>query len=86
MINTIWAITTRPAGELPTYCYIRTDMGDIAVKVTTGSRSGLIMITPIETGKTMIYAPTEMVYALVPDTLENARIDIEFELMMRGAI
>ncbi len=87
MIKTIFIQSTRPAGELPRYCYIGVAGDWIPVRTGIGQRSGLILATATDRRNfTMRFRTTDIVTALVPDSWDNARWDIAFDLMQKGAI
>lgn len=90
MIKTIFVESTRPAGELPRYCYLLMDFLThsewVPVRVAMGKRSGLVMAKRLDrAGIPMRFQATDIVRVRIPDTWENARLDIEFDLMQRGA-
>lgn len=86
MISTVFVESTRPAGELPAYCYLFTNEY-VPVRVVRGEHSGLILATRTDRrGITMRFRPTDIVLALIPESWEDARWDIGFDLMQKGII
>jgi hypothetical protein len=92
MISTVFVESTRPAGELPAYCYLLVsylfDEAEwVPVRITTGARSGLVMAKRLDrSGIPMRFRPADIVRARIPESWEDARWDIGFDLMQKGII
>jgi hypothetical protein len=87
MIGQIFQQTRRPVGELPEFCRLVGACGmSFPVRIRVGKHTGKVVVLDIETGKAAVFEPTKIVDALVPESWESARLDIEFSLMMRGVL
>lgn len=87
MIGQIFQQTRRPVGELPEFCRLVGACGmAIPVRIRRGERTGMMIVLDLATGKAAVFEPTKIVDALVPESWESAKIDIEFDLMMRGVL
>lgn len=91
MISTVFVESTRPAGELPRYCYLMLSTLDgfewVPFRVQRGERSGLVLATRTDRrGVTLRFQPTDILRARVPESWEDARWDIGFDLMQKGII
>lgn len=86
MITTVWAKTYRPIGEMPRYCilFLHNEFQQVPVKITRGKFSGRVVVTP-ESGRSFTMDSSDMVTGLIPESWESARLDIEFDLMQKGA-
>lgn len=83
MIDSIKQIATVKASDLPPTFDIRIGNREIPIEVESMDAHYVYLRSGDET----IYIPRdEMMTILIPDTWENARFDIEFDLMQKGLI
>lgn len=87
MISTIWKEAYVKACDLPRFCYLIGECdARIPVKVSFGGRSGTVIIAPTEGRHAVVYNANHIFHVLVPESWEEAKWDISFSLMEKGAI
>lgn len=89
MIGSPLRLDTRPAGEMPSETVYLLGAGNMLhpTKFLTGERSRKVLVVDCEIGKVVkIVEPTEIFEAYIPESWDDARIDIEFALMQMGAL
>lgn len=83
MIHSVKQIVTMRAKDLPPTFDVLVDNVEYPFEIQEMDNYYVYMIDT--TNNEVVYIPrTEYITVLIPDTLENAQIDLEFSLMQRG--
>ena len=83
MIDSVKQIVTMRAVDLPPTFDVRVGNVDYPFEIQDMDNYYVYMIDT--TNNEVVYIPrTEYITVLIPDTLENAQVDIEFALMQLG--
>ena len=85
MIESVKQIKTMKASDLPHTFDVRIGNTEYAME-RNFDRSGKVWIHCTTTSEDIYISPNEMVTVLIPDTWENAALDIELDLMQEGLI
>jgi hypothetical protein len=85
MINSVSEIRTVKAYDLPHTFDILIGQTVYPFEVR-GLQCGNVLLRCTSTNEDIYIDQNEMMTILVPDTLENARMDIEFDLMQQGLL
>ena len=87
MISTIWKEAYVKACDLPPFCYLIGECdARIPVRVKFGGRSKTVIIIPADGIRGAVYNANHVFHALIPESWEDSKLDIEFGLMLKGAM
>jgi hypothetical protein len=85
MITSVKQIKTMKAIDLPHTFDVQIGLFAYPMEIT-GTDENFVYVRSTDTGEDIHIPSNEMVTILVPDTWENASLDIEFDLMKEGLI
>ena len=85
MIESIKEIKTMKAIDLPPTFDVRVGLSSYRME-RSPDRDGKVWMHCSDTSEDIHIDPDEIITVLVPDTWENARYDIQFDLMKEGLL
>ena len=85
MIESVKQIVTMKANDLPPTFDVRIGNTEYAME-RNPDRNGKVWMHCTTTSENLYVDPDVEITVLIPDTWENAALDIEFDLMQKGLI